>query len=118
MTRLAGIGIYPVKYMCAMSGIFNFASAMCMFIGFKKLVIPSSKIINTLAAAVTGVYMLHDHVHAIKFMRYVFRLSSFQNSPYLIPRMISDVLIVYISCTVLELIRSRIFKMLSRGRLS
>ena len=90
-----------------------------MLIGFNSLKIPHSKIINLLASATFGVYLIHDNNFVRPFLWHkVFMNASFQNSPYLIPYSIGVILLVYVVCTLIELTRSRIFKMLSSGYLS
>lgn len=94
-------------------------AAVCFFLGFRKLGIPHSKIINTFAGASLGVYMLHENKFSQNlFWHEIFRTSSFQDSPYLIPYSLAIILTVYISCTIIELLRSKIFRTLSRGYLS
>lgn len=91
---------------------------VCMFIGFKHLNISHSRIINLIASATLGVYLLHENRIIKPFLwREIFRTSNFQDSPYLIPYSIAATFIVYISCTIIELLRSAIFRALSRGRL-
>ena len=94
-------------------------SSLCLLLGFRSLDIPHSKIINLLASATFGVYLIHDNNFVRPFLwRIVFKNASYQNSPYLIPYSIAVIIIVYISCTVIELIRAKLFKLLSGGRLS
>lgn len=93
--------------------------SLCFFIGFKNLGIQHNKFINTLAAATFGVYLIHDNRFVRPFLwQKVFVNSSFQNSPYLILYFLGVITIVYISCTLIELARMKIFRTLSRGRLS
>lgn len=95
------------------------ASALCLFIGFKHLNVKHSKIINVIASAAFGVYLIHDNEFMMPFLwRETFKAASYQDSPYLIPYSIAAVMIVYVVCTVIELVRSKIFRVLSRGRLS
>lgn len=94
-------------------------ASLCLLLGFRSLNIPHSKLINTIASAAFGVYLIHDNNFVRPFLwREVFRNASFQDSPYLIPYSLAVILTVYISCTILELIRSKIFKTLSCGYLS
>ena len=111
--------LYPVVYFNSLVGIFIILAALCMLIGFNSLKIPHSKIINLLASATFGVYLIHDNNFVRPFLWHkVFMNASFQNSPYLIPYSIGVILLVYVVCTLIELTRSRIFKMLSSGYLS
>ena len=94
-------------------------ACICLLAGFRALDIPHSKIINLLASATFGVYLIHDNNFVRPFLWHtVFKNASFQESPYLIPYSIAVILTVYISCTVIELIRAKLFKLLSGGRLS
>lgn len=98
---------------------FNILSALCLFIGFLRLNVRYSRLINIIASATVGVYMIHENSLSVYVLWHkIFRFPSFQDSPYLIPYSIFAVIIVYIFCTVIELIRSRIFKALTRGKLS
>lgn len=93
-------------------------TALSLVLGFRGLDIPHSKIINVIAASAFGVYLIHDGAAGHFLWREVFRNASFQNSPYLIPYSLVCIMAVYISCTLLEILRSRIFRALSRGYLS
>ena len=108
-----------VRYFFGMMRPFTILAALFLFIGFKNLKIPHSRTINALASATFGVYLIHDSRFIRLFIWHdIFHNASYQYSPYLIPYSIAVIFIVYISCTVIELARSRIFKALSRGRLS
>ena len=102
-----------------MMKIFTLLASVCFFLGFKSLEIPQSKIINTIASATFGVYLLHLNEYSNKFLwNGIFSTASFQKSPYLIPYTFAVILTVFISCTILELLRSKIFRTLTRGYLS
>ena len=95
------------------------AAALCLLAGFRGLNIPYSKLINTIASATFGVYLIHDSNLVRPFLWLeVFRNASFQDSSYLIPYSVAVILIVYLVCTLLELVRSKIFMVISRGGLS
>ncbi|MBQ9432731.1 MAG: acyltransferase family protein [Synergistaceae bacterium] len=111
--------LHPEIYLNAMSGVFNIAASVSIFLGFMGLSIPNNRVINLLASAVTGVYMLHDHPLAVQFWwHYIFRVPSYQGSPYLIAYAVFAVLTVYSVCTIVELCRIAIFKSISRVKLS
>ena len=106
-------------YFCGMMRPFTLLSALCFFIGFKKLEIPYSKIINTVAGASLGVYMLHINKFSNQFLwRGYFHSTSFQDSSYFVPYTISVIFTVHILFTLIDLLRSKIFRALSGGRLS
>ena len=107
------------NYFFGMMGPFTVLAALCLLIGFRNLNIKYHKDINTIASATFGVYLIHDNIFVRPFIWLeFFRNASFQNSPYLIPYSLAVILIVYSSCTILELLRSKIFKTLTRGYLS
>ena len=106
-------------YFTGMMGPFTILGCVCLFAGFRGLDIPHSEIINLIASATFGVYLIHENRFVNHFLRYtVFKNAAFQDSPYLIPYSIAVILTVYISCTVIELIRAKIFRTISGGRLS
>ena len=106
-------------YFSGMMRPFTLSAMVCLLLGFRKLRIGTNKLINILASVSLGVYMLHENVFSIKFVwQDIFGVSAFQDSIYLIPYSIAVILIVYVSCTLIELIRSKIFRVLSGGRLS
>ena len=113
------MGIEREIFWGSMMSPFILLSALCLFLGFRKLDIRYSKIVNVIAAATFGVYMLHENKFNIQVLwSNVFCVASFQDSPYLIPYSIMVILIVYTVCTVIELLRSWVFMKFSRGLLS
>ena len=94
--------------------------SLLLFTGFKKLKIGVRKNINIAASATFGVYLTHtgNFVKHSLLWKNVLHVHFFQDSPYLIPYSITAVLIAYVVCTVIELLRSKMFRTLSRGRLS
>lgn len=98
---------------------FTLLSALCFLLGFRKLSVSTDKFINAAAGATFGVYMLHENEFNIaKLWRNTLHACSFQDSPYLIAYTIVVVIVVYVVCTVIELLRAKAFRTLSGGRLS
>ena len=92
---------------------------VCMFIGFKHLNVKYSRVINFIASATLGVYLIHSDKFVSKFLwRTLFRNASFQDSPYLIAYSVAITLTVYVGCTLVELSRAKLFRMLSLRRAS
>ncbi len=113
------IKIISVYYFVGMMRPVTLFACVCLLAGFRELDIPNSKIINLMASATFGVYLIHDNIFVRPFLwRTLFKNATFQDSPYLIPYSIAVILTVYICCTVIELIRAKIFRTFSRGRLS
>ena len=94
-------------------------ASVFFLIGFKHLDINHNKLINLSASAVFGVYLIHENKLVRPFLwEKVFNNSAFQESPYLIVYSLFAAGVVYISCTIIELVRAKIFKTLSHGKLS
>ena len=94
-------------------------AVLCLLLGFGHLKITYSNVINILASATFGIYLIHDSKFVKPFLWHdVFHNAAFQDSPYLIPYSIIVILTVYFSCTMIELMRAKIFRTLSGGRLS
>ena len=69
------------------------------------------KWINVIASATFGVYLIHDNNLVRPFLwKTVFHNAYFQDSILLIPYSIAVTAIVYILCTVLDLLRQRVIE--------
>ena len=96
-------------------------TTVCLLIGFKNLHINTkfTSSINLIAAATFGVYLIHDSSFVGKFLWIdFFKNASYQDSPYLIIYSIGVILLVYVVCTMIEIVSSKIFKILSKGYLN
>ena len=101
-------------YFCGMMMPLTFLSALCIFMGFLRLNIPHSRVINTIAGTTLGVYMLHENIFSQHFLwNVIFRPASFQESTYFILYTLAVILAVLTVCSLLELLRSRLFRTLS-----
>lgn len=81
------------------------------FMIFASLKIKHSKIINTISSATFGVYLIHDNEIIRHFLwSNVFKNSQLQHSDMLLPYSIIVVILVYTVCTIIDLIRQRIFE--------
>lgn len=99
------IEYYPTAFY-EMNSLLVLIAAVLLFMGFKTLSINRSRLINTIASASFGVYLLHDHDLTRPFIwDMLFKNASFENSPYLVLYSIFAVLVVYIVCTLVELMR-------------
>lgn len=80
--------------------------SLFMFLGFLQINIKHNKIINTVASATFGVYLIHDNNYIRKFLwQALFKNATFSNSLYLIPYSIIVIIIVFLICTAIELFR-------------
>ena len=81
-----------------------------LFLGFKNLKIPYVGIINWVAAATFGVYLLHDSPYIRCLLWHdLFRNAAFTTSPWLIPFSIGAIVLVFAVCTLVERLRMLIF---------
>lgn len=93
-------------YFLPMNSILIFTLSISTLILFSKIDIGNIKWINIISSATFGVYLIHDN----KLMRNllwvkIFKNQSYTNSNKLILYSIATILIVYILCTFIDLIR-------------
>lgn len=97
-------------YFYTKESAFTFACALSLFMIFKGLNIKYNKWINVIASATFGVYLIHDNriVRPILWKK-VFHNVTYQDSIKIIPYSIAMAAIVFIVCTLVELLRQRVF---------
>lgn len=83
--------------------------AITLFMGFVTLKMNYHKWINMIASATFGVYLIHDS----SYIRYylwtnIFKINQYQDSTFLILYSILVVFILYVSCTIIDLIRKKL----------
>lgn len=94
------------SYLFGMQKLPALLISIFLFLGFSKLEIGSIKIVNIVASASFGVYLIHDNNYVRVFLwQTLFKNASFAYSNKLIPYSILTILMVYIACTVIELVR-------------
>ena len=70
----------------------------------------SNSFINRVAGCTFGIYLFHDNPFIRKILWTDWMPNYLHiNSVYLIPRIILSILVIFIYCTVIELIRQKIF---------
>lgn len=80
--------------------------SVCLFIVFVNVKVKCNKWINLIASATFGVYLIHvDEPIRHLLWETVFHNATYQNSVWLIPYSIAVVIIVYVFCTLLDLLR-------------
>lgn len=85
--------------------------AITLFMGFVTLKMNYHKWINMIASATFGVYLIHDS----SYIRYylwtnIFKINQYQDSTFLILYSILVVFILYVSCTMIDLIRKKLLE--------
>ena len=83
--------------------------AITLFMGFVTLKMNYHKWINMIASATFGVYL----IHVSSYIRYylwtnIFKINQYQDSTFLILYSILVVFILYVSCTMIDLIRKKL----------
>ena len=83
-------------------------TALFLFLAFKNININKkfNKFINTIASATFGVYLIHENRLVRKFLWLnILHISKFATSNLLIPYSIFAIFLVFVVCTMIELIR-------------
>lgn len=90
--------------------------SVCLFVAFTKLEIKSGsigKVINMLAGATFGVYLIHEH----RSLRYLWQqwlgVEQSASQPWMILHLLGSVLLVFAVCAVVELVRKWLFSLVT-----
>lgn len=79
--------------------------------GFLQINIKPNRVINIISSATFGVYLIHDNGYIRPFIwKTIFKNAAYSRSKYLIPYSIFVIAIVFIICTIIELLRIYIFE--------
>ena len=105
---------YAADHTCAFYGrqsILTFLSALFLFMAFQKMNQKNNKYINLIASAAFGVYLISDSNLVRPFLwQTVFKNAKYQDSLLLIPYSIGVAILVYITCTLIDLLRQQLFE--------
>ena len=83
-----------------------FVSSLLIFLGFCKMNIRVNRFINTIASATFGVYLIHDYKQMRTFLwKTLLQNNSYSDKSILIPYSILVIALVFVVCTIIELIR-------------
>lgn len=92
------------------NSILILALAICIFLKFLSINKFSNKIINTIASAMLGIYLIHDNPNfRIVLWNKIFNLSNYLNKFYFIIVILTTSLIIFVVCCSIELLRKKIF---------
>ena len=92
------------------NNVFVFLISFCIFLGFLNFDIGSIRIVNIIASATFGVYLIHDNMFLRKFLWHdFFKNSSYQSSHLLVLHSVITIFSLYILCTLIDLLRHFIF---------
>lgn len=85
--------------------------SLTLFLGFLKIDIGNNPAINAISATTFGVYLIHDNMYMRNFLwTKLFKNAMFTDSSRLIPYSIIAVFVVFITCSLIELIRINVFE--------
>lgn len=94
-----------------MTSITILVISVTAFLGFLQFDMNYSKVINTIASATFGVYLLHDHdITRALLWGPVFNNASYADSNMLIVFSLIVIIFVYLTCTCIELVRINIIE--------
>ena len=94
-----------LRHYCTQS-ILTFLSSLFFFMMFMNLKIGYHKWINLIASATFGVYLIHDNPIVRPFLwQAVFKNASYQESVLIVPYSIGVACLVYVVCTMIDLLR-------------
>lgn len=100
-----------VQHFNSMQSIIVLLCAISAFMVFAKHKIRVNKFINIIASAAFGVYLIHDNRLVRQFLwKTFFNNAQFQDSLFIIPYSIIAAAAVYIVCTVIDLLRQKLFE--------
>lgn len=104
-------------YFYGRESLFTLACALSFFMIFEKLNMKYHKWINVIARATFGVYLIHDNriVRPLLWNR-IFENARYQNSLKIIPYSIAVAAFVFVVCTIVELLRQRVFSIIFKSR--
>lgn len=80
--------------------------SVLLLIGFSKIHIQYNRIINIISSATFGVYLIHDNRYVRGYLwSEVFHTTAYSDSHILIPYSLFVIAVVFLGCTVIELLR-------------
>lgn len=100
-----------ITYFYSQESIFVLLTSVSLFLLFKSLKVKQSVVINKIASATFGVYLIHDNYIIRNFLwTKLFKNYMYQTSNVLIIYSIIVVIFIYVVCTILELIQQKIIE--------
>ena len=93
------------------NSVFTLLTSVFLFAAFEKAQIKSSRIINTIASASFGVYLLHIGVQFVyPYWPKIFRSFEYQNTAAIIPYSIFAAGVVFVICAIVDLARQYVLE--------
>jgi len=83
--------------------------SVTLFLAFKNLKIKNNKVINSIAATMFGVYLIHDNRYLRPFLwQDLFHNNTYYESSYLLIHAVIVILFVFWICTIIDMIRIKL----------
>ena len=83
-------------------------NALFVFAFFRNLRVPYNRFINLIASTTFGIYLIHENPYFNKFLWHkIFKMDSFIDSKILLPYMLFAVVITFVCCAMVDLLRKR-----------
>lgn len=99
--------LYPNRF-DAMSSLPQLLFSLLLFLGFLRLRMPCIRVVNTIASACFGVYIIHfNHFLRDGLWRWMSGVLHLADTPALLPLLVLGALAVYGVCTLIDLARQR-----------
>ena len=93
-------------YLFGLQKIPTMIISILIFVGFINLKIKNNKFINIIASTTFGIYLIHDNRNLRNYLwDTVFNFTDFSNSIVLIPYSILVLIIIFVTCCIIELFR-------------
>lgn len=93
------------------NSIFTIMQAVNLFLAFNKMNIKYIPFINRIASTTFGVYLVHEYDMLKPIIwKDIFSVASYQNTALIIPYSIVVTIIIFICCSVIDLIRQIVFE--------
>ena len=97
------------NYFTTRNSIFIITTAVLLLICFINMKPYYNNIVNKIAGATFGVYLIHDNELIKNFIwNDIFKTRQFHDSRYMIIHFIITVLTIYIICTIIDLVKTKI----------
>ena len=118
--KLGKLGDF-ISYSYSYNYLFTYVASIGLFLAFAKVgknwKEKTQKIISTLAGATFGVYLIHEHVELRGLWKTLFHCESYAHGStgMFLLHMLGTVCVVYVVCTIIELLRQKITELLTNA---
>lgn len=97
--------LFRITNISKMNNIFNLLLSILIILSFKRMKVFTNKYINIVAKSTLGVYLIHDSMFTRAWLwSKVCKNASFQTSSYLIIHSVYIIPLVYICCTIIDIV--------------